>query len=184
MVKLVDEQVTIEERFVERLENLVEEGRLGDLARLRRNAGHSMGEARGALALFYRLLPERLEWREEIYFLVATLFPWNVRDGGKGNFGTSMLQLRRQTGNESIDRRMEILLDADFDASGGGRPRPGELGFRLRQSVKLLAAQDIPISWRQLAKDLNRWSHPDRWVQRKWAREYFGIPSPSDDEAE
>lgn len=181
-MKSTIEQTSIEERFVERLERLVEERKLGDLARLRRNAGRSMGESRGAMALFYRLLPERLGWREEIYFLVATLFPWNARSGGQGNFGTSMLRLRRRTGNESIDRRMEILLDADFDVSAGGRPRPGELGFRLRQSVKLLAAHDIPISWRQLAKDLNRWSHPDRWVQRDWAREYFGIPSSSDGE--
>lgn len=177
---VVTSKPTISEQFAERLEGLVEQRRLGDLSILRRNAGRSIGESRGAIALFYRLLPARLGSREEIYFLVATLFPWNMRPAADGNFGTSMAQLRRKIDSESIDRRMAILLDADYDTLDGRNMRPGELGFRLRQAVKLLASHEIRVNWRRLLVDLLNWSHPERWVQKSWAREYFGVPTEPD----
>lgn len=176
---VVTSKPMISDQFIDRLEGLVEQRRLGDLAILRRNAGRSVGESRGAIALFYRLLPARLGSREEIYFLVATLFPWNIRQAAEGNFGTSMAQLRQKTDSESIDRRMTILLDADYDTLDERSMRPGELGFRLRQAVKLLASHEIRVNWRRLLVDLLNWSHPDRWVQKTWAREYFGVPAKS-----
>jgi CRISPR system Cascade subunit CasB len=56
------------------------------------------------------------------------------------------------------------LLDADED----------ELPWRLRQIVSLTTASGIALDWPQLLKDLLGWDHPDRYVQRRWAREYWG----------
>jgi len=66
--------------FIARLEALD----AGDRARLKRNAGKTLAEAHDALGLFYRLLPKGVPaYQEEVYFLVATLFP--LADGGAEN---------------------------------------------------------------------------------------------------
>ena len=63
--------------FIERLDGLD----AGDRARFRRCAGRTLAEAGEALGLFYRLLPTGVPDREEdLYFLVATLYP--MADGG------------------------------------------------------------------------------------------------------
>lgn len=174
-------QTSLTNRFISQLEELVRTGGRGSLAVLRRNAGRSLAESRGAVALFYRMLPMRLGPREEIYFLVATLFPWNDLPSLGGNLGHSMALLRSKTGSEALDRRMTVLLDADFDDSPSGALQPGELGFRLRQTVKLLASHDIGVDWRRLLEDLLSWSHPERWVQKNWARAYFGRTAEDDE---
>lgn len=173
-------KTSLSERFVGALEDLVRRDARGDLAVLRRNAGRNLSESRGAIGLFYRLLPASIGYDEEIYFLLATLFPWNDKSAPEGNFGHSMARLRARTESEALDRRMTILLDADFERGPEGRVRPGELGFRLRQAVKLLASQDIGVNWHQLIRDLLQWSHPERWVQKQWARAYFGRTTDAD----
>ena len=62
---------------------------------------------------------------------------------------------------------MAILIDA----------HRGEIPFRLRQAVRLVASHERPIDWRKLLTDLLRWDHPSRWVQKSWARSYFGALS-------
>jgi CRISPR system Cascade subunit CasB len=106
------------------------------------------------------------EWREEEFFLVATLFPFNTRCW-TGDLGRSLRVLRRslpEAQRDGLDRRVAILLDASR----------GELPFRLRQTVRLLVQHELPLDWRQLLKDLRRWDHPSRHVQKQWARSYFG----------
>jgi CRISPR system Cascade subunit CasB len=55
------------------------------------------------------------------------------------------------------------LLDAD----------EGQLAYRLRQAVHLLQANRIRVNWLQLLEDLLYWTHPNRFVQRRWAQSYF-----------
>jgi CRISPR system Cascade subunit CasB len=158
------------EEFVGRLEELGHrDSARGDLARLRRCAGRSLGECPEAFGLFYRLLPYPVRGRErdeELYFLVATLFASDPRSSGARNFGATMaaLAISRGAGREGIDRRMAVLLDT---------PRE-DLGFRLRQLVALAASSDVGVNWRVLLSDLLWWDHPARRVQRRWARSYFG----------
>lgn len=182
MQSAADTRPPLTERFVGALEELVRQGARGQLAVLRRNAGRSLGESRGAIGLFYNLLPAQLGYDEELYFLLATLFPWNDKPAQDGNFGHSMARLRAKTGSEALDRRMIILLDAELARGPDGRVRPGELGFRIRQAVKLLASHEIGVNWHQLLKDLLHWSHPDRRVQKDWARAYFGRNAGTDPE--
>jgi len=150
----------------------------GAKARLKRDAGKELAEAH-SIGLFYRLLPYGLSAsHEEIYFLVATLYP--LVDKGDGqNFGTSLRILRQskkrwREPTNSMDKRFEVLLDAD----------KGQLPYRLRQAVKFLKSgkQKIGVNWEQLLKDLLRWQHPSRFVQKQWAREYFALPNPKTEE--
>lgn len=134
----------------------------GESARLKRNAGKRLEEARN-LGLFYRILPYGIpQYHEQMYFLVATLYPLG-ESGGEGNFGASMRRARDNDNEKGLDRRMEVLLDAD----------ERQLPFRLRQAVRYLYSKRIPINWEILLCDLLCWNSPKRYIQQEWARAYF-----------
>lgn len=145
--------------FIDRLERL----EAGDRARFKRNSGKNLSECSDGLALFYKLLPHGTpQYQEEMYFLVATLFPL-AESGGKGDFGSLLSKAQNSTNQKGLDRRVEFLLDADDD----------QLSFRLRQSVHFLQSCWVRVDWVQLLDDLLQWKHPDRYIQQRWARSYF-----------
>jgi CRISPR system Cascade subunit CasB len=146
--------------FINRLEELD----AADRARLKRNAGQSLGEARHeTLGLFYSLLPRDVHHQQEdIYFLAATLFPL-ADGGGRGNLGASLKEARNDKNAAGLDRRVKHLLDAD----------EGQLPFRMRQAIRFLQSNRVGVDWPCLLEDLMYWSHPERWVQRRWARAYY-----------
>lgn len=138
--------------------------RPGDLARFKRNAGKSLTESQqGTMGLFYRILPPGVGlYHEETYFLTATLYPL-TEDGGKGSLGHALRRARQSDNTAGLDRRIEILLDAD----------ESQLPFRLRQVLRYLAAKQVRVNWPGLLADLLNWQHPQRFVQERWARDYF-----------
>ena len=148
--------------FCKRLEQLD----AGERARLKRNAGRTLAESHDALGLFFRLLRSlnvpRYEPVEETYFLVATLFPW-AESREEGNLGHALRLARDEKYAQGLDRRVEVLLDANRE----------QLPFRLRQAVRFLDSQRVGVNWPQLLKDLLAWDHPKRYVQENWARTYF-----------
>jgi len=146
--------------FINRLEKLDP----GDRARLKRDAGCTLAEAQSSLGLFYSLLPYNVpHQQEEIYFLVATLFPL-AEGNSKDDLGGSLKRARQEKKNaKGLDRRVEILLDADLT----------QIPFRLRQVVHFLKSNRVPVNWPGLLSDLLYWTHPDRFVQQRWARSYF-----------
>ena len=155
-------------------------GRLGkaDLARLRRCAGKPLAEASGpALLLFFRLLPEDVPERDrEAYFLIATLFPLTKVSKARRSFGATLRLIRDPKHPEGIDRRMRRLLDADLQ----------QLPFLLRQATRLLKSEDKTIDWETLLHDVLRWKAKDRFVQIRWAGNYFEKgrakkPQPADE---
>ncbi len=143
----------------------------GGKARLKRDAGKPLAEAK-SLGLFYRLLPYGLSAaQEEIFFLLATLYLL-ADGGGAGNFGASLSRARDPKNPKSLNRRVEILLDSDIM----------QLPFRLRQAVRVLKSKQVAVNWQQLLEDLLRWNYSSRSVQKQWARAYFGISQPITDE--
>ena len=134
-----------------------------DRARLKRNAGRSISEARGINTLIYYLLPHSLSpAQEEMYFLVATLFP--LADASStGSLGKALRQAAGKNNRKGLDRRIEALLDADAS----------QLPFRLRQTIHYLHSCRVRVNWAGLLSDLLQWNHPDRFVQRSWARDYY-----------
>lgn len=145
--------------FFKRLERLDAGGR----ARLKRAAGQTLAESRGALGLFYSVLPAGVPRpQEEIYFLAATLYPI-ADEGGQGDLGAALRRARNNRNAKGVDRRMHILLDSDAD----------QLPFRLRQTVAFLQACRMRVDWPRLLDDLLHWQSPRRDVQRRWARSYY-----------
>ncbi len=188
-----ERKLAAEQKFINDLAELLRSD-TGKAAVLRRNAGNSICEARG-VAWFHSLLGRHSKsWNEEAYFLVATLFASDKEavDGknkSKGDFGATLRALRSKsaaspTDSSPLDRRFNILLDADYDPGIGG-----ELAFRLRQTTKrIIAGKDrsVCIAWPQLLYDVKRWNHETKWIQKKWARSYYApkLDSPDDNQPE
>jgi CRISPR system Cascade subunit CasB len=172
--------------FVKELQILRETDR-GRMAELRRNAGETLPGR--STSWFYRYLyPAQRQRNAEIYFLVATLFDLNRKHAVPGDLGKALQVLAQKMRPSDKPeearkrfRRFHVLLDSEFDTSydplnekmpwqeGGG-----EVAFRLRQMVKLLASKEVGVDWAELLVDLCEWSQPNKRVQKKWARSFFG----------
>ena len=162
------------ERFIDRLENLVEKNDRGALAMLRRGLGKEIPfEA-------YRFIPLGLKgWQVDAALLVGPLFAhWyqgkdEVKSAGeKENLGASMLAfvkamvwegVNRDDAMKRVERRFSALLNCHAD----------DLKPHLRYAVSLLKSKEVPINWRLLLRDVYWWSHEDRGVQRMWARSFW-----------
>ncbi|KAA3664946.1 MAG: type I-E CRISPR-associated protein Cse2/CasB [Chloroflexi bacterium] len=157
----------------------------GERARLKRNAGRSLAESHQVSLLFFqKIAPYGIQpWAEDRYFLISTLYPFDKmqreKDRKRGGteketngeetavshsstLGSSFRFARSQQNETGFDRRFSRLLDANED----------QLPFQLRQAIIRLANDWITINWEQLTKDVLGWTHPNRYVQRKWARDY------------
>lgn len=140
----------------------------GGKARLKRSSGKRLDEANHSIGLFYSLLPHAgvPTWQEPRYWLVATLYP--LADAtSKGTFGDALQRARSAKYQKGLDRRVEALLDSD----------EAQLTYRLGQTVRFLRSRRVPINWQSLLEDLLQWEHTSRFVQKKWAKAYFSLPS-------
>jgi CRISPR system Cascade subunit CasB len=170
---------TAEEYFLSRLRELDR----GEIAILKRNAGNTIAESRGTYKIFYRIFPPWISnsRNEEVFFLIATLYGLNDY-AIKGDFGTTMRWVKAKSPTDSLDHRISVLLDSDFDLIEGYRPGGGEMAYRLRQCVKLANGHGIGVDWPKLLGDLQRWQYPEKRVQKAWARSYFGHEKPNEEE--
>lgn len=135
-------------------------------ARLKRCAGKSLDEARTAIGLFYALLPHPTpqSHEESIYWLIATHFPL-LETTENGNFGATLRRIRTSENEKGLNRRFEALLDADAS----------QLAYRLGLTIRLLHANKEKMNWSNLLADLQHWQHPERFVQKAWAKSYFAL---------
>jgi CRISPR system Cascade subunit CasB len=146
----------------------------GALAMLRRGLGRPIGKVADMYPIVVPYLPDNLYRREEeIYYLIGALFAWHPSDTEKGNFGDSLRTLAAARGeSENLERRFIALLNCHRD----------DLPDHLRQNVGLLKSGAISINWIQLFKDILKWDHPDKFVQKKWAKAFWGKERPEKSE--
>jgi CRISPR type I-E-associated protein CasB/Cse2 len=193
---------TREQAFAAFLERLNKKQDRGALADLRRGLGKPPGQA----AEMHRYIVPWLSaseatpyvtWREEVYYLVASLFalypestwPPGQDPGYQRNLGASFAQLeqtsnqgRQEDGKQTspVERRFVALLNCHAD----------NLQDHLRHAISLMKSTKppIPVDWAVLLSDLVWWDSDSRRVQRQWARAFWGrIPSTeteSDDPTE
>lgn len=84
---------------------------------------------------------------------------------------------------DPLARRLIILLDSSLEPDGGG-----SLPWRLRHTLSLLRSRTSGprpvLDWGRLLDDLLLWNHPERFVQRDWARSFYRlVPVTPDDPA-
>ncbi len=165
----------VDREFVARLKDLVRRSDRARLAALRQLLAPPERWGPDAYAAGLPLVPPRaLETEESRLLLVAGLFAlWHrgretLLEDEPRNFGTSMRTAATMLANgatlaPSIENRFSVLLSSDEE----------RLTHHLRQAVSLCAAHDVRIGWVSLIGDLRRWSHPDRFIQRRWARAFW-----------
>ena len=166
-----------ESGFIAYLNGLAKKQDRAALAHLRRGLGKKPGDAMEMYPYVGRYAGEERGYDyTRAVFLTASLFAYHPEDSTQvKNFGASVDMLERnlrppnegnndQPKNPSIERRFVALLDADAE----------DLHYYLRQMIGLLKANSVPVNWDRLFKDIRNWSHDDRFVQRKWARSFWG----------
>lgn len=136
------------------------------LATLRRGLGKEPGEDANVMRYVVPFLPaEAQPWHDRPYYLIASLFAFHPDPGGAGDMGKHFAAIRQATGSEeAVERRFTALLATHED----------DLTYHLRQAVSLCKAHGVPIDWHQLFDDVQRWGNSNRWVQRTWARSFWG----------
>lgn len=145
-----------------------------ELAALRRGLGERPGTAVGMYRYIARYVPTQANgWTHDAYYLIASLFalhplPWPEPRGTYAtDLGGSFARLAAQSESGSIERRFTALLDAHRE----------DLWEHLRHTVSLLKAYEVPVDWGQLLSHAIRWDDENRWVQRQWARTFWGARS-------
>ena len=152
------------------------ESNRGRLAQLKRNVGEPL-PGRGISWLYGTLYGHNISpWKHETYFLVATIFDLNrfapdFPNPNARSLGASMRRaVAKGADEDSTGKRLQILLDADLEEGAAS-----ELAFRARQTVQWLAGRQVGVDYAHLITDLCQWSHPDRYIQKKWAREFYDV---------
>jgi CRISPR system Cascade subunit CasB len=108
-----------------------------------------------------------------VALLVAGLYALHPERTTGTNFGGSMGSLwQAQDKRYSTEQRFVALLSA----------RSEDLPYYLRQAVALIASHKIPLDWAKLYRDLCNWGHTDRFVQRDWARAFWGVPTEQENQ--
>ncbi len=152
--------------FITYLESLREDR--GALAALRRGLGQAPGTAREMYPFVVPRLPKDTPpFREATYYLIASLFAYHPDPGGRGNLGDAFRQTQTSEGhNAATERRFMVLLTAHQD----------DLPFHLRQAISFLKSRTppVPVNWNQLFTDVLAWGHPAGYVQKQWARDFWG----------
>lgn len=123
----------------------------------------------------HRLGSDDGNWKRTVFYLVAGLWALHRREShGQGQTLSSACKAFyfKNDKSQSVERRFIALLDSD----------EGQLPHRLRQMVALL--KEYPIDFDALLKDLLSWNHPDKWVQIKWAREFYKDANDKENAAE
>ncbi|MGL6160882.1 type I-E CRISPR-associated protein Cse2/CasB [Microbulbifer sp.] len=159
----------IKQDFIAHLERLRERDR-GAMAVLRRSLGFSPGAYPPAYPHVERFAAERHandSWRLALY-VVAGLYASHPRQASK-TLAASLGELVRKRESGSIEQRFIALLGADAE----------NLPVYLRQVITLLAADDKPLDYAALLKDLATWLNPKadtEWrdgIRQRWARGFY-----------
>jgi CRISPR system Cascade subunit CasB len=149
--------------LITRLYHLADTEDRGALAALRRGAGKRPGTETATFPHVVPFIPEGDQGlhRAWPYFCVASLFALHPeRTNWEEGFGTSYHKLKE---SDSRDARFRAMLNA----------HESDLPNLLRQAVRQLASNGTPIDWASLLRDLRGWGHPDQYVQRRWAQQFW-----------
>lgn len=158
--------------WLDRLEQLDN----GTKAVLRRNA-HAFYDLADSAALgaFLRSLHgfQHHQNEEPALFAVACCHcVWKTHHKGIG-FAKAVKKLESST----AENRFLSLLDEPMESHS-------LFAIKFYRLMHMLRANELHIDWERLTYDLLYWSHPDRFVQRNWAHEYFNaeIEKPNEEQ--
>ncbi len=152
--------------FIDYLCGLAAREDRGALAHLRRGLGKPPGTVPQMYPYVAPWLPRERSRQEDVCYLVAALFASHPEHSdAMGSMGDTMRGTGQASGNmDSVERRFVTLLNAHAD----------ELPDHLRHAVALAKSRGISVNYGDLLMHLQHWDHPERWVQRRWASDFWG----------
>jgi CRISPR type I-E-associated protein CasB/Cse2 len=103
--------------------------------------------------------------KQEIAGLYA-LHPAHTEDREDGNMGAVCATLANK--HSTFDLRFRRLLACNRE----------ELPLNLRRIVMAAAANELPIDYTELYRDVQLWSD---WVRRRWAKNYYRRYQPTEE---
>ncbi len=138
-------------------------------ALLKRGAGHSLAGSMAALGAYFTLKPNHVMPRQEGRHFAVLCLSCLWKEEERGNQIPLEECLRRVKESESLDHRVMSLLDFNWD------DRNDLFQAKLLRLVHLVKsrAQGFSPDFARLYQDLLMWNHPDRFVQKRWARTFF-----------
>lgn len=141
---------------------------------LRRSIGKTLSEAGNAMGHFYAVKPYYVKFDEEeiLFACLSMACQWKEEERGLIlPFAQCLKHLvyQKELNKTSINRTMATLLDCDWNPEHGNL-----LGIKLARLVKQIHIKGgCSPNFEILYNDLKQWDHPDRFIQKKWARDYF-----------
>lgn len=134
------------------------------LAALRAGLRSRDGTAVGMMPHVVGYLGEREHASDRWFFAVAALFALHPLATDEWvSLGGSFGKLRKNS--DSTEKHFQLLIASNEE----------DLFERLKQTVNLLKASNVPVNWYVLLTDLtaNPWDDPQRPVQLRWARDFY-----------
>jgi len=154
------------------------------LAALRRAVGKPPGSVAETDRIVFSAVPSGASQSDvNRYHLVATLFGlWQQgRDSdniveGRGSLGSALRILRdkkrKRVGGRTAEAEREDPVERRFMAVINAHR--DDLPGHLQRLVAQLASESVPVNWLGLLRDLRLWDSEERWVQRRWAQDFWG----------
>ncbi len=173
MSEQATEQINNDKKFIAGLENYLAKNDRAALAHLRRGLGKEPGTAMEVFPYIPWWMVNK--YNEQSYFLIASLFGLHPTKSGAdrfNNLGKSLSKIK--DASDSIEKRFTALLNANEE----------DLSEHLRQIIGLLKSKDISVNWLILLKDIKNWSHEKKFVQKNWARGFWGNKDSNEQKGE
>lgn len=150
--------------FLEHLRGLKSDR--GAMAALRRSLSFAPGELGDVRSYSYvePFAQGESERRRRMYYLVAGLFALHPEEDEQTLPEALAALAAAESLSSSLELRFRALLDSDDD----------QLPDRLRRLVTYLRSKNLGLNYQRLLDDLLWWDHPDKRVQRRWARAFYG----------
>ena len=151
------------EALVAYLDSLVRDEDRATLALLRGSLqpGRSLDALRVVLPFLPREShPTQRRRDENDALLLAGLFALH-QDSGSASIARALRSLIAQS--DSVELRFRALLASSRE----------DLPEHLRYAVSLLAGNRVALDWSDLYRAVRRWDHPDDYVRRQWARDFW-----------
>lgn len=171
--------------FVSRLESLAgtgaKAGQAPDrraLAALRRIAATWPTIPAEGMRIVAPFLPDKATpVQDSVYYLVAAFFGMHPSSrpltGEWGqSFGSALLAAASKDKAQGPERRLLAILACHAE----------DLPEHLRHAVSYLRSKEVPIDYRQLMFDLERWDSLEGPVQRRWGRDFWSGLKPAETE--
>ncbi len=112
------------------------------------------------------LLGDLKPYQQEPFLLVAALYalyPTPLDREKPHHFGRACARLAANGESKGPERRFKSLLDTEA----------ADLTVPLSALIRLMKSKQIDVDYATLLSALQSWSHPDKWVQDRWAREFW-----------